>query len=68
MLPFEEIIYLLLCEKLKSTRWRRVGKVEERSKGLMNIHKNYIRLYQKHLSAEQIAESLFIYDRNLNLP
>lgn len=67
MLPFEEVIYLLLCEKLRCAKQKHTGRAEERSKSLMRIHGNYIRLYQKHLSAEQIAENLFVYDRNLNL-
>lgn len=66
MIPFKEVVYLLLCEKLKNTKWKHVGLVEERSSSLVELHKNYIEMYQKHLSAEEIAESLFVYDRNLD--
>lgn len=65
MIPFTEVVYLLLCEKLKTTVWNTVGQIEERSRSLMKLHNKYIEIYQKHLSVEQIAESLFLYDKHL---
>jgi hypothetical protein len=63
-LAFNDEIKTKLSELLQKTVWKKVDKIEDRVDELMYIHRNYIKLAKDKLSADEIAKSLFEYEKN----
>lgn len=66
ILAFEDEIKFKLKKYLKNSIHSKTNSLDERIEQLMNIHKKYIEMHKNILSADEIAEKLYIYDKNLN--
>lgn len=55
-----------LRELLKDSLYAKTGILEQRIEQLINIHKSWIVFAQYKLNPEEIANELYIYEKNLN--
>ena len=61
---YSEILYELK-RFLDGSIWAKVGGVDKRAEELMNIHKKFIEIAMDKLSAEEIAERLYKYEKTM---
>ena len=65
-IPFDDDISNELRKLYKNTITEKTGAVEERIKSLLNLHSKWLETARKHYSAEDIANKLFKYDRDIH--
>jgi len=64
MIAFDEEIISSLNVLLEHSPWRKVDKINERSTTLIKLHNRFINLFRYKLSAEDIAQRLYLYDQH----
>ena len=64
-LPFEEEIKRELRKLYSGSIYDKVGKIDDRIDQLFNIHNKWLNTAKKTYSAEEIADKLFKYEKNL---
>lgn len=67
-LPFDEEIKNKLNNLFLSTSSERIINPEQRTEQLMQIHSKWLEIAKKNYSADEIAQKLYTYARNLNKP
>ena len=67
-LSFDDDIKNELKNLLSNTKFGKYGILDQRVVQLMNIHAKWLEMAKKKYSAEEIAEKLFTYQKNLNNP
>jgi hypothetical protein len=62
---FDDEIKFELKRYLQNTIWSKVGGVDERVDKLLELHSKFINNVRNKMSAEEIAKSLFEYEKNI---
>jgi len=64
-IAFDDEIKIELSKLLSNTKWIKTNSVEYRTNQLIDLHKKWIEIVKDKLSAEEIAKSLYKYDKNM---
>lgn len=61
---FDDEIKIELKRYLKDTIWNKVDQIEQRAEKLIDLHMKFIDNVRNKMSANEIAEKLFEYEKN----
>jgi hypothetical protein len=64
-LPFDEEIKRELRKLYSGSIYDKIGKIDDRIDQLFNIHNKWLDMAKKRYSANEIADKLFKYEKNL---
>lgn len=64
-LPFDDEIKFDLERHLENTIWNNVNRISERADELIELHSKFIRNVKNKMNANEIAERLFEYEKNM---